>query len=315
MNGADRLFRLQVLLGSVAGFLVLVAAGLVIAGTRLALPSGPAVAGACAHWLASGGPAALVGLAVLAAAAAVGLLAARSIRRQLHAGRAYLASLDLGRERELAGIRYREVDFEQPLALCAGYLRPRIYLSRGALDQLSGSELAAVLAHEAHHLRRRDPLRRLVARVAADALFFIPALRRMSDRYAALGELEADQAAVDAGRGRSPLAAALLKFADTEATPAPAAGVDPERVDHLLGIPGAGSWRLPRSSLVLSLFAIASLGLFTALVLQRAIDPSLAPAVFVATGCMIGMVLGPAAVAVATVVLSRRALALRRFRR
>lgn len=312
MTGAGRLFRLQVLLGALAVVLLASTAALVIAGSRFAPPSGTAIAAACAHWLSAGGPAALVGLVVLAAAGVAGVLAVRSVRRQLSAGRAYLGALNLGPERAPGCVRYREVESDQPLAFCAGYLRPKIYLSRGALDRLSGPELGALLAHEAYHLRRRDPLRRLVARAAADALFFVPALRRMSERYAALGELAADEAAVVAVCDRGPLAAALLKFAEAEPAPAPAAGVDAERVDHLLGTPGAGSWRLHRGSLVVSLFALASLGLLSVLTLQRVLDPTLAPALLLATGCMVGMVVGPAALAVATVVVSRRALALRR---
>jgi Zn-dependent protease with chaperone function len=311
VNGAGRLFRLQAFLGALSVLLLAVTSALVIAGSRSAAPSGTAIARACADWLSAGGPAALVGLVVLAAAGAAGVLAVRSLRRQLGAGRAYLGALDLGQERKLGGIRCREVESDQPLAFCAGYLHPRIYLSRGARDQLSNCELDAVLAHEAYHLRRRDPLRRLVVQAAADALFFVPALRRMSERYAALGELAADEAAVAALSDRRPLAAALLKFAEAEPAPAPAAGVDPERVDYLLGTPGAGTWRLRPGSLVASFFAIALLGLLAVLIAQRVVDPSLAPALLLATGCMVGMVLGPAAVAVATVVVSRRALALR----
>src|SRR5206468_1717236 len=38
-----------------------------------------------------------------------------------------------------------------PLAFCAGWLRPRVFVSRAAVERLSGAELRAVLAHEAHH--------------------------------------------------------------------------------------------------------------------------------------------------------------------
>lgn len=45
---------------------------------------------------------------------------------------------------------------EQPLCFAAGVLRPRIYISKGLLRQLSSRDKDVVLAHEAAHVRRRD---------------------------------------------------------------------------------------------------------------------------------------------------------------
>ena len=110
----------------------------------------------------------------------------------------------------------------QPLAFCAGLLRPRVYVSTGALERLGEAELAAVVAHEAHHAARRDPLRLLVARAIGDA-YSLGALPR---REQALAELAADAAAVRC-RGVAPLASALLAFDPT--------AIAPERVDRLAG--------------------------------------------------------------------------------
>src|SRR5205085_12231525 len=105
------------------------------------------------------------------------------------------------------------VDDDRPLAFCTGYLSPRVYVSRGALAQTSAEELRAVLAHEAEHRRRRDPLRQACARVLCEALFFLPVLEALGDRSAALAELLADDAAVEACAGDpAPLAAAMLLF-------------------------------------------------------------------------------------------------------
>ena len=82
-----------------------------------------------------------------------------------------------------------------------GLLRPRVYVSTGALERLGEAELAAVVAHEAHHAARRDPLRILVARAIGDA-YSLGALPR---REQALAELAAD-AAVVRSRGAAPLA-------------------------------------------------------------------------------------------------------------
>lgn len=81
-------------------------------------------------------------------------------------------------------------------AFCAGLLRPRVYLTSGAVDTLSRRELEAVLVHEATHARRRDPLRRLVARSVADIWLFLPVLRWWTTRWMEHAELIADRAAL-----------------------------------------------------------------------------------------------------------------------
>jgi Zn-dependent protease with chaperone function len=125
-------------------------------------------------------------------------------------------------QRQLAGRQVLVVPGRRPLAFCAGLLRPRVYVSTGALQCLGDDELAAVVAHEAHHAARRDPLRILIARAIGDA-YSLGALPR---REQALAELAAD-AAVVRTRGAAPLASALLAF--------DAAGIAPERVDRLVG--------------------------------------------------------------------------------
>jgi Zn-dependent protease with chaperone function len=129
---------------------------------------------------------------------------------------------------------------ERPLAFCAGLLRPRIYVSTQALTLLDERALDAVLEHERHHARRRDPLRLAAARVLARSLLFVPALKRLEQQQAALAELGADEAAVAAAPGsRSALARAVLAFADAPG----GAGVETERIDQLIG--GAPSWTFP----------------------------------------------------------------------
>jgi Zn-dependent protease with chaperone function len=119
-------------------------------------------------------------------------------------------------------------------AFTGGLLRPRVYLSEGALARLDGEQLTAVVAHEAHHARRRDPLRLFLARVATDALFFLPVLVPLRESLATQTELAADAAAVHAGGGARPLARALLAF---DAAPTGSVGIAPERVDELTGYP------------------------------------------------------------------------------
>jgi Zn-dependent protease with chaperone function len=137
-----------------------------------------------------------------------------------------------------------------PQAFCAGYLRPRVYVSRRTVELLTEAELDAVLAHEHHHRRVRDPLRLAYTRILSEALFFVPVLRSLSERDAELAELIADHAAVRANAGEAaPLASALLAF--DKSGPPGAAGISAERVDSLLGEPIR--WLLPPWLLAASL--------------------------------------------------------------
>jgi Zn-dependent protease with chaperone function len=141
---------------------------------------------------------------------------------------------------------------DRPQAFCMGLLRPRIYVSTAALDELGEQQLDAVLAHEHLHRLRRDPLRIISGRVLGEALFFLPALRRLSARYCALAELAADEYAVTTlGGDASPLAGAMLAFAD--------GGIDPERVDHISG--RTLEWGLPVGLAALSLLGATGLAL------------------------------------------------------
>lgn len=151
------------------------------------------------------------------------------------------------------------VDDPAPHAFCAGYLRPSIYVSTGALAILSDDELAAVLVHEDHHRALRDPLRLASSRILSQALFFLPALPSLGDRYSDLAEERADDAAVRAAGETGPLASALLAF--DAAAPPGTTGISPGRVDSLLGRPSG--WRLPSSLVALSL---ATLSVLTVLV-------------------------------------------------
>ena len=191
----------------------------------------------------------LLGLALIGASAIA--VALRSALRQRIAYRRLLARLEVvGHLRGHPSV-YVIAD-PRPEAFCAGYLRPRVYVSQAALDLLSDAELDAVLAHEHHHRRVRDPLRLACGRVLGQALFFVPALQALFGRYADLAELNADDAAVRArAGGRAALASALLAFDAT------GAGISPERVDSLLG--QAGGWRRPWWLLSASLASLAGL--------------------------------------------------------
>jgi len=109
------------------------------------------------------------------------------------------------------------VDMGAPLALTAGLIDPRIFLSRGLLDALSPAELAAVLAHEQAHRRRRDAVRQLAAEVLS-RLHLPPIRRRLLADLSLASERACDEEAVLASNDRLCVAGTLLKVARLNTT-------------------------------------------------------------------------------------------------
>lgn len=245
--------------------LTLAAAGLTAtAGAVAAGASSVHIAARSGHRLAIAGqdftyPAVNVAAGILLALAFLGaaviVVALRTGWRQVRATRVFLHHLHVVGPLEGYPAVY-VIDDRASHAFCAGYLRPRVYVSTGALELLSQEELRVVLAHEYHHRDVRDPLRQACARVLSRALFFMPILRRLNDRYGELAELTADAAALQATDGaKAPLASALLTLATQDSDNV--VGISPERVDSLLG--RARPWELPSLLVVAALAAIATL--------------------------------------------------------
>ena len=178
-------------------------------------------------------PAGVALLALTAAEAAIVVAAGRSLVTQVLGQRAFIRRLPTVRIVEVSGHAVVVVDAAQPLAFCAGFMRPRIYVSTTTVRLLKDDELRAVVAHEAHHVARRDPLRLLVAGALASAFSPFPGLRALRRRHAALAEIAADAAAVRALGDAAPLASALLAFDGSGFSAV--VGIAPERVDHLVG--------------------------------------------------------------------------------
>jgi beta-lactamase regulating signal transducer with metallopeptidase domain len=98
---------------------------------------------------------------------------------------------------------------------CHGLRQPRVCISTGMVEVLDDDELLAVLLHEAHHLRHRDPLKILISRTISSGLTFLPLAGALHDSFRSGKELCADADAAAAG-GRLPLARALVKLLDTD---------------------------------------------------------------------------------------------------
>ncbi|HEV2943548.1 MAG TPA: M56 family metallopeptidase [Solirubrobacteraceae bacterium] len=250
-------------------------------------------------------PAANTGAIIVTALAGLGLLmagaAAWRLARELLADRSFRRALAASPPAPLD--RAWVITDDRPQAFCAGLLRPRVYFSTGALELLDAPALAAVLAHEHHHAIRHDPLRLACARVLAAGLFFIPAMRRLVQRQDALAEISADEAAVlTAGVERSGLASAMLSF--SQASGADALGIDPERVDYLIG--ERPQWRFP-VALCLGIAAALSLLIAVAVLAAHAAAGSatLAPPFLSSQPCVAVLAMIPAAAGLAGLVYVR----------
>lgn len=245
MASASRLSRLGLAVAAASIAALATATALALTAVQFAVPDLDAVAAACRAALTPFVSWPALAVATLGAISLSTLfLGLRSILRQALEGRRDLSAFRVVEPLEMDRMLVLLIDDDRPQAFCAGLVRPRVYVSTGALVALGDEELRAVLAHERHHQRRRDPLRLLVARALGDALFFLPVLRRLRQRYAILAELAADEAAVSASGSPSALASALLTFGERSGGEA-VVGIAPERVDHLLG--DRTRWELPVS--------------------------------------------------------------------
>ncbi len=256
MASARRLYRLNVALAGFGALAVVSALAVALSKLSLTPPPMDVVLAACARLLPEAPPP--VGAIVLGLAGLALIVLARGLRAAFTEARVQVrvrSGLRSAVEHELDGGVVRLFHSSRPQAFCAGLVRPRVFLSASARDRLSEDELRAVLAHEGHHVLRRDPLRLLAARILAQALFFVPALHRLERRYADLAELAADEAAVRAA-GSAALASALLKLGASD-HPHATVALAPERVDHLCGAPTR--WRLDTRTLVLSLVGVVGL--------------------------------------------------------
>jgi Zn-dependent protease with chaperone function len=277
--------------------------GLLIATEVVSLrpPSAAELAAACSQLALP--DVSLVSASVLAfgsVAVAVVVLSVRSFVRQVWAARRFLAALHLTGPGPGESVLFAA---DTPHAFCTGLLRPRVYLADVTLEALRADELDAVLAHEAHHRRLRDPLRVAVARAVGDGLFFLPAARRLARRYGALAELAADAAAVRAA-GAESLASALFIF--ERADPA-VVGIAPERADHLLG--DRLHWELPLALIAWSVAVLAAVAAVLWRLSDAAAHATINLPLLAAQSCMLVMALVPVVLGAGAVLGARRLVA------
>ena len=190
-------------------------------------------------------PLALLGAALLSGFTAAGLTLVQSLRaassvsgrlrqHQVPPSARLAALVD---ELDLVG-RVVVVRDTQPYALCHGIFGPSVYVTTGLVRLLGDDELRAVLAHERAHLRHRDPLRNLAARMLSRLMLFVPLHEEAYRSYRLGRELGADREAVGV-TSRPQLASALFKMLGSgEPYPPQSAAVVPfgeleERIRHI----------------------------------------------------------------------------------
>ena len=166
---------------------------------------------------------AAAGLAASGRAALRAAACSRALRTLIRTGRRPVPPL-IQDEAAVLGCadRLDAVAGKEAFAVTYGLMWPRILVSTGLATALTSAEIGAVLAHEREHLRHRDPLRLLAARLFAAWGCYLPAARWLASRAALSYELAADRTAARRA-GRSVLAGALLKLASRPACPAVAA--------------------------------------------------------------------------------------------
>jgi len=307
MADARRFYRLGLFMAIVA--LAAVSAALAVAMVALDISGNgasiDAMLAACRRMIAPG-PSAGSLLVVLLASLSLAVLAcsARSAWRQLRAQRRFLGDISVRAELRHGPFTASLIDDERRLAFCAGFRRPRIFLSTGTRAALDDRELDAVLAHEAHHAARRDPLRLLIVRVLSDGLFFLPVMRHMRKRYVDLAEVAADAAAVRHCGDRAALAGALLQMGHSAGPEV--VGIAPERLDHLLG--ESISWELPLSLLLGGLVTVGGIVVLVAGTAQAVPPGSVQLPALLTGACAVAMTVAPAVLGASLLLLTASAV-------
>jgi Zn-dependent protease with chaperone function len=166
----------------------------------------------CAHHVAS--------LPALPAVLLAALLLARLAYAALRLVR--LGMLARAARRDLAGIArisstgetpaLQVLPFDEPQAFVIGLWRPALFVTRGLMSDAHREHLEPVLAHERAHLRRRDPLRRLVSSIAL--AFHLPGVAGwLERRLGRAHELAADAEAAAEIESPERVARALVELA------------------------------------------------------------------------------------------------------
>jgi beta-lactamase regulating signal transducer with metallopeptidase domain len=148
-------------------------------------------------------------------------------------------------------------DDRLPLAFTGGFLKSRMFLSTKLVDILGENELRAVILHEFHHQKSKDPLKGLAVSFISDFLFFLPVGSFLKKIFHLTSELSADAHSIDSQVDPLDLASSLLKVQRLNG-PAASWFFDPttERAKYLLGQPSRVPLPLRKAFLTIILLAV-----------------------------------------------------------
>jgi Zn-dependent protease with chaperone function len=145
-----------------------------------------------------------------------------------------------------------------PLAFTGGFLKPRIFISRKLVNILAEKELQAVVLHESHHQRSKDPLKGLIVSFISDFLFFLPVSRFLKKTYHLTSEITADAYSISSQADPLDLVGSLLKVQKLNGPASWFFDPTTERAKHLLGQPARISLPLKRAFLTFVLLAASA---------------------------------------------------------
>lgn len=152
----------------------------------------------------------------------------------------------LRRLRHSNGATFSVFTSTQPQAFTLGFWRAKIYVSTALVQQLTKSEVAAVLQHEQAHQRSHDPLVATILDGLRKAWGWMPWIRTWVTAAASLRELTADAAATANYHRTEALAGAVTKLFDTSPVALAAFSPNASRVEKLLDRQWQPAWRLWR---------------------------------------------------------------------
>ncbi|MFA6475105.1 MAG: M56 family metallopeptidase [Patescibacteria group bacterium] len=151
------------------------------------------------------------------------------------------------------GIQINYIDSNETLAVCVGYIRPQVYISRGLIARLDGFELLAVIQHEVAHAKSFDPLKRLF-------IGAVPIWYKQYQRYVTAQEVLADNAVVNTTSIRSAFVKVVEELCVTPGVSASFFSTSQARINVWLG----ERLTLPSSrSVVIGLSIIITMLLFS----------------------------------------------------
>ncbi len=121
-----------------------------------------------------------------------------------------------------------------PRGFVVGLFRPQVFLTRGLLGPEAREHADAIVAHEKAHVRRGDPLWRVLANIAL--AFHLPTVAsRVRQSLARAQERAADEVAAQTVGNREQVASALVFVARHGLAKGQSAGVRMPRGEHAFG--------------------------------------------------------------------------------